>query len=125
MDNAAYCRVEDCSIHDNYGEGVKFVRAAYRCTVQGNEIENNNRGHSPGHLHHGIRIGSDPSQHKGQHDFPSSGNNILDNRITGGHECGILLNEGTARNRVKHNTISGQNSFPIHAWSRFANRIRP
>jgi len=96
MDNAAYCRVEDCSIHDNYGEGIKFVRAAYRCTLQGNEIDNNNRGHSPGHLHHGIRIGSDPSQHKGQHDFPSSDNDILDNRITGAHECGILLNEGTS-----------------------------
>ena len=125
MDNAAFCRVEDCSIHDNYGEGVKFVRAAYRCTVQGNGIENNNLGHSPGHLHHGIRIGADPSQHKGQHDFPSSDNDILDNRITGPHENGILLNEGTARNRIKRNTISGQRGTPIQAWSCFANRIRP
>lgn len=125
LDNAALCRITDCHIHDNHGEGVKFVRAVWRCTVQGNAIADNNRGRSPGHPHHGIRVGADPSQHKGQRDFPSSDNDILDNRITGPHDCGILLNDGTCLNRLRGNTISGSLAAPLQSWSPRANSISP
>ena len=125
LDNAALCRIENCSIHDNHGEGVKFVRAVWRCSVRNNSIADNNRGRSPGHPHHGIRIGADPSQHKGQRDFPSSDNDVLDNRISGPHECGILLNEGACLNRIRGNSISGALAAPIQAWSPRANRISP
>jgi GT2 family glycosyltransferase len=123
MDNAALCRVEDSIICGNYGDGIKFVRAAYRCVVKGNTIADNNRGSSSGHPHHGIRVGADPAQHPGQYDFPSSDNDILDNQITGGHDCGVLLNAGTCHNRVKGNIIAGTLGYPIRAWSWHANNI--
>jgi GT2 family glycosyltransferase len=125
MDNAAFCRVEACSIRDNYGEGVKLVRAAYRCEIRGNAIADNNRGRSPGHPHHGIRLGADIAQHPGQHDFPGSSNAILDNHISGPHEHGILLNAGTILNRMAGNRIEGTRSSPIRNWSRRANHLEP
>ena len=125
LDNAALCRIEDSHIHDNHGEGVKFVRAVWRCAVLRNSIADNNRGRSPGHPHHGIRVGADRSQHKGQRDFPSSDNDLLDNRIAGPHDCGILLNEGTCLNRLRGNAVSGALAAPVQTWSPRANRISP
>lgn len=122
MDNAAFCRVEACDIRDNHGEGVKLVRAAYWCTIRDNTIAHNNRGRSPGHPHHGVRIGADPAQHPGQHDFPSSANAIINNHISGAHAHGILLNAGTNLNRISGNRIDGTLAAPIHNWSRFANQ---
>ncbi len=44
LDNAAYTRIENNHIECNWGDGIKFVRAAYGGTVANNLIENNNRG---------------------------------------------------------------------------------
>lgn len=107
LDNSAFCSVQTCLIEGNYGEGVKYVRAAHGCTVAHNLIGWNNRGYSAGHPHFGVRLGSDPRQHPGQFDFPANAIRIEHNDIVGGHTAGILLNEGAVGNIIRGNRIVG------------------
>lgn len=57
LDNAAYCRVENNSIEGNWGDGVKFVRSVYACTVARNIIANNNRGVNDRFHYFGVLVG--------------------------------------------------------------------
>ena len=83
------------------------MRAGFACTVANNTISCNNRGHSEGHPHFGVRIGSDPKQFDGQYDFASSQNRVVGNDIIGVHASGVLLNAGTTDNIVRGNRIAG------------------
>jgi parallel beta-helix repeat protein len=123
MDNAAFCRIENCRIEDNYGDGVKFVRAGYRTMVKFCRIWSNNRGGSRGHPHFGVRIGSDLQGWPDQVDFPSHEIQILHNDILGGHTCGIILNHGVLNSQICYNSIRFQYEEAIRNLSRRFNKI--
>lgn len=108
LDNAAYSRIENNCIEGNFGDGIKFVRSVYSCTVSGNIISNNNRGINNKFHFFGTLVGVAERQHKDQCDFPSCFNSIFNNDITGNHYAGIHLAFGTSGNMVKNNTIVGE-----------------
>jgi parallel beta-helix repeat protein len=105
LDNAAYCRIENNSIEDNWGDGVKFVRSVYACTVANNLITHNNKGINDKFHFFGVLIGVAQRQHSEQSDFPSCHNSIINNDIIGKHYAGIHLLAGTSHNLVKDNRI--------------------
>ncbi|MBF0228856.1 MAG: right-handed parallel beta-helix repeat-containing protein [Desulfamplus sp.] len=106
FDNAAYCRVDNNSIHGNWGDGIKFVRAGYACSVSGNIIADNNKGQNNKFHFFGVLIGSALRQHEEQADFPSCYNRIQNNYILGKHYSGVHLLPGTVGNIVKENMIT-------------------
>ncbi len=105
LDNAAYCRIENNSIEDNWGDGIKFVRSVYACTVANNLITHNNKGINDKFHFFGVLIGVAQRQHPEQSDFPSCHNNIINNDIIGKHYAGVHLLAGTSHNLVKDNRI--------------------
>jgi parallel beta-helix repeat protein len=105
LDNAAYCRIENNSIEDNWGDGVKFVRAVYACTVANNLITHNNKGINDKFHFFGVLIGVAQRQHPEQSDFPSCHNKIINNDIIGQHYAGVHLLAATSHNLVKDNRI--------------------
>ncbi len=119
LDNAAYTRVENNHIECNWGDGVKFVRAAYGGTVTNNLIENNNRGVNDKFHYFGILVGVAERQHDDQHDFASCNNNIFSNTILGQHFAGIHLMKNVIGNVIEKNLINGAIFEPIetHAIS--------
>lgn len=123
IDNAAYIRVENNHIESNWGDGVKLVRAGYRCTVAGNLIENNNRGANDRFHFFGILVGVAERQHPDQQDFPSSNNNLNSNEILGPHYAGIHLMAGTTGNRVHNNHIEGAAFMAIENHTLTGNQI--
>ncbi|OQW94933.1 MAG: hypothetical protein BWK79_04190 [Beggiatoa sp. IS2] len=106
LDNAAYCRIENNCIEGNWGDGVKFVRAVYACTVVNNLIANNNRGVNDEFHFFGVLVGAAHQQHPEQSDFPSCDNRITDNDILGTHYAGIHLLAGVSNNSVQNNRIT-------------------
>lgn len=119
LDNAAYTRVENNHIECNWGDGVKFVRAAYASRITNNLIENNNRGVNDKFHYFGVLVGVAERQHDEQHDFASCNNIISSNTILGKHFAGIHLMKSVKGNRVEQNDISGASfqSLEIHATS--------
>lgn len=107
FDNAAYCRVVNCSIQGNWGDGIKFVRAGYGCTVSDNIISDNNRGENNQFHFFGVLIAGAARQHEDQADFPSCYNRIENNTIIGKHYSGIHLLPGTVGNLLQNNMITG------------------
>lgn len=107
MDNAACCMVTNNLIENNYGDGVKFVRSAYRCVVEQNLILSNNRGYSPNHPHYGVHLDYHPQQRPGQITFPATGITVAFNTIRGPHSAGINLSRGCVDNVFRGNQIEG------------------
>jgi parallel beta-helix repeat protein len=123
LDNAAYCRISGNCIEGNFGDGVKFVRAAAWNRVEGNLIQCNNRGWSKGHPHFGVRFGADATHYPGQVAFASSFNVVSDNDIIGDHVAPIQFNRGTVGNRLERNTFRGMRERPRWIFNRIWNRI--
>ncbi len=122
LDNAAHCRIEHNLIEHNWGDGVKFVRAAHACVVAGNFIAHNNRGANEDFHFFGVLLGVAERQHPEQSDFPACHNQIVDNDILGAHYAGIHLLAATRDNLLRANRICGAHlSIENHADSR--NRI--
>jgi parallel beta-helix repeat protein len=119
LDNAAYCRIEGNLIEKNWGDGVKFVRAVYACTVANNIISHNNQGVNDQFHFFGVLVGNAERQHPQQSDFASCYNRIIDNDIIGAHYAGIHLLPGTHANLMRGNHISGATHLEIedHAVS--------
>jgi len=119
LDNAAYTRIENNHIDCNWGDGVKFVRAAYGGTVAHNLIENNNRGVNDKFHYFGVLVGVAERQHDEQHDFASCNNSIFANTILGRHFAGIHLTKNVTGNVIEKNQISGAvfQSIEVHATS--------
>jgi len=119
LDNAAYTRVENNHIECNWGDGVKFVRAAYASTIANNLIENNNRGVNDRFHYFGILVGVAERQHPEQHDFASCNNQITANTILGTHFAGIHLTAKVTGNIIEKNQIKGATfeSIEVHARS--------
>lgn len=119
LDNAAYTRIENNHIECNWGDGVKFVRAAYGGTVANNLIENNNRGVNDKFHYFGILVGIAERQHNEQHDFASCNNTLSNNTILGQHFAGIHLMKNVTGNVIEKNLISGATfeSIEVHATS--------
>ncbi len=107
LDNAAYTRIENNCIEGNYGDGVKFVRSVYSCTVANNLIVDNNRGVNKKFHFFGVLIGVAQRQHSEQSDFASCYNQIVKNDILGVHHAGVHLLPGTTGNMVQDNHIVG------------------
>lgn len=126
FDNAAWCRVENNLIEGNWGDGVKFVRATYACTVAANSIAHNNRGANERFHFFGVLIGTAARQHPEQSDFPSCYNRVFDNDIVGAHHAGIHLLADTHHNQVEGNRIIAAHCLPIedHSPAAAANEVR-
>jgi len=117
LDNAAYTRVENNIIEGNWGDGVKFVRASYRCTIANNLIIDNNRGMNDRFHFFGILIAIAARQHIDQFDFPSCYNIVQQNDILGLHYSGVHLLSTTIGNRISHNHIQGFHCLAIEDHS--------
>ncbi|MFZ5775266.1 MAG: hypothetical protein ACOY3Z_07265 [Thermodesulfobacteriota bacterium] len=124
LDNAAYIRVEDNCIEGNWGDGVKFVRAVYGCTVARNLIANNNRGGNDRFHFFGVLAGIAERQHPEQYDFPSCHNRIVENDILGPHYAGIHLMHVTTGNLILNNRIVGASFAPVEDHDTRGNVIR-
>ncbi|MEK8017109.1 MAG: right-handed parallel beta-helix repeat-containing protein [Candidatus Parabeggiatoa sp.] len=105
LDNAAYTRIENNCIEGNWGDGVKFVRSVYGCTVARNIIANNNQGENDEFHFFGVLIGVAQRQHPDQSDFPSCYNRIVENDILGAHHAGVHLLPNTTGNQIQNNRI--------------------
>jgi parallel beta-helix repeat protein len=123
LDNAAYTRVENNHIECNWGDGVKFVRAAYASTIANNLIENNNRGGNDRFHYFGILVGVAERQHPEQHDFASCNNRISENTILGEHFSGIHLMAQVTGNIVEKNQIKGATFESVEVHARKGNLI--
>jgi parallel beta-helix repeat protein len=123
LDNAAYTRVENNHIECNWGDGVKFVRAAYASTIANNLIENNNRGGNDRFHYFGILVGVAERQHPEQHDFASCNNRISENTILGEHFAGIHLMAQVTGNIVEKNQIKGATFESVEVHARKGNLI--
>lgn len=117
LDNAAYTRVENNIIEGNWGDGVKFVRAGYRCYVGNNLIIDNNRGMNDRFHFFGVLIAVATRQHPEQFDFPSCYNVVKNNDILGLHYSGIHLLPNTIGNEIKDNKIDGFHCLAIEDHS--------
>ncbi|MDD4736471.1 MAG: right-handed parallel beta-helix repeat-containing protein [Kiritimatiellae bacterium] len=124
MDNAAFCTVSNNLIENNQGDGVKFVRSAYRCVVEHNLILSNNRGYSPDHPHYGVHLDYHPQQRPGQITFPSAYIVVAFNTIHGPHCAGINLSRGCVANEIRANHVEGAMERPIDNMSFAPNEIR-
>lgn len=123
FDNAAYCRVVNCCIQGNWGDGIKFVRASYACTISDNIISDNNRGENDQFHFFGILIANAVRQHKEQADFPSCYNRIKNNTIMGNHYSGIHLLSGTVGNIIQNNIITGYRFIDIENHTGIENTL--
>lgn len=123
LDNAAYTRIEDNCIEGNWGDGVKFVRAVYGCTVARNLIANNNRGVNDRFHFFGVLVGVAERQHPDQDDFPSCHNRIVENDILGPHHAGVHLMHVTTGNLVMGNRIVGTTFAPIEDHDTIGNAV--
>jgi parallel beta-helix repeat protein len=124
LDNAAYTRVANNHIECNWGDGIKLVRAAYETSINGNLIENNNRGVNDKFHYFGILVGVAARQHCDQHDFASCNNYISANTIIGEHFSGIHLMSHTTGNIVEKNRIFGAKALSIENHVRSGNIVR-
>lgn len=124
MDNAACCTVSNNLIENNYGDGVKFVRSAYRCVVTHNTILSNNRGYSKNHPHYGVHLDNHPQQRPGQITFPASYITVAFNTIRGPHCAGINLSRGCVANEIFANYIEGALERAIDNMSFAPNEFR-
>jgi parallel beta-helix repeat protein len=123
LDNAAYTRIEENCIEGNWGDGVKFVRSVYGCTVARNLIANNNRGMNDSFHFFGVLVGVAERQHPDQFDFPGCHNRIVENDIIGRHHAGIHLMHPTTGNLVQNNLIIGALFGPIEDHDSAGNHI--
>jgi len=124
LDNAAFCRIENNLIEKNWGDGVKFVRAGYACTVANNLISHNNFGVNNQFHFFGVLVGVAERQHPDQSDFPSCHNRIINNDIVGAHYAGIHLLPGTFGNLLQGNRIIGATCLPIENHAGHSNQIQ-
>jgi hypothetical protein len=124
LDNAAYCRIEHNCIEGNWGDGVKFVRAGYACTVARNIIAHNNRGINDRFHFFGVLLGAASRQHPDQSDFPSCHNHVFENDILGGHYAGVHLVRGTSHNLIEANRIVGASFAPVEDHTLTGNTVR-
>jgi len=124
LDNAAYSRIENNCIEGNWGDGVKFVRSVYGCTVAHNLIANNNRGVNDKFHFFGVLIGVAVRQHPDQSDFPSCYNRIIENDILGSHYAGVHLLPHTTGNIVQANRIVDQTFMAVEDHTSAGNRIQ-
>ena len=113
LDNAAYCRIENNCIEQNWGDGVKFVRAGFACTIKNNQILSNNQGQNDKFHFFGILLGNAERQHPDQHDFTSRYNNVTHNDILGSHYVGIHILRHVRDNTVENNWIEGAKEMAI------------
>lgn len=113
LDNAAYTQVLNNHVESNWGDGIKFVRAAYETNVRSNLIENNNRGMNDRFHYFGILVGDAKREHVNQNDFPSCNNHISANVILGKHYTGIHLMPTVTGNLVEKNRIAGTIYIPL------------
>ncbi len=123
LDNAAYTRIEHNHIESNWGDGVKFVRAAYANTIANNLIENNNRGLNDRFHFFGVLVGQAERQHPEQDDFPSCNNRMIGNDILGAHFAGIHLMSDVQGNFIKDNHIDGATFAAIENHGKLTNYI--
>ena len=125
IDNAAYVTISHNFIENNWGDGVKMVRAAWQCHIQHNLIRNNNRGGNDRFHFFGVLLGHAKRQHARQDDFAPTANIVAHNQIIGPHYAAIHLLPGCAQNRIKDNLCSDYLITAIEDHSIHPNQIEP
>lgn len=108
IDNAAYNIISGNYVTENYGSGIKMVRACSRNVVMNNIIEDNNIGESDNFHFFGIELGyaAKPDYETVSIDFTACYENIIArNMITGEHYAGIFIAEECYINDFFDNVI--------------------
>lgn len=126
LDNAAYNILAKNDIDDNYGDGIKTVRSAYRNIILANVVGDNNIGQNDMFHFFGVDIGfaSKPDEPVKGLDFtPSYENVICRNTISGDNYSGIHLADGSYCNDVFDNVVMDASKFAIENHSIMFNSI--
>lgn len=119
IDNAAYNIVYDNRISENYGSGVKMVRAGVRNIISTNVLIGNNVGENDLFHFFGVEIGNAAADIDATNiDFtPGYENIICRNLITGKHYTGIFIDTDTFINDFFDNTIMDATHWSIECIS--------
>lgn len=125
LDNTAYNILENNTVVNNYGGGIKMVRTTIRTLIYENIIKDNNMGQNDSFHFFGIELGSAIADVDATDmDFtPDYENIICRNTISGDHYSGIFIGDEGYVNDVLDNVIMESRMFAIEAISLRLNLI--
>lgn len=116
IDNSGLNILNNNTISNAAGDGIKMVRAAFRNIIYGNNIMNNNQGQNSIFSFAGILLGSAGSEMKndksGLDRMASYENIIFANIIYGQHKIGILSDIRCQYNDIFDNFVHKQLEAP-------------
>ena len=125
IDNAAYNILENNTVVNNYGGGIKMVRTGIRNLIMENIVKDNNQGQNDAYHFFGIELGSALADVEATDmDFtPDFENIICRNVISGNHYSGVFIGEDGYVNDIFDNIVIGPQMFAIEAISSKFNSI--
>jgi len=125
LDNTAYNILENNTVINNYGGGIKMVRTTVRNLIIENIVKNNNEGENDIYHFFGIELGSAIADVESKDmDFtPDYENIICRNTISGNHYSGIFVGADCYVNDIFDNVIMQPEAFAVEAISNKFNSI--
>ena len=117
LDNAVYNILEQNTVTQNGGSGIKMVRASVGNLISDNSVADNNTGENERYHFFGIELGGERyTEEKWNMDFGSDyGNIVSDNRISGAHYAALFLAEGAEDNVIYGNISAGETHWMIES----------
>lgn len=128
LDNAAYNILEQNTVCENGGSGIKSVRAAVDNLITKNIIYDNNSGCNPVYHFFGIELGGEKDIQIGKNmDAPESGelwnmdagpaigNIVTNNTVSGSHYAALFLAGGSQDNIIRNNISTGETYWCIES----------
>ena len=128
LDNGAYNIIKANLISNNYGGGIKCVRACVRNLIMENTLIDNNIGENEKFHFFGIELGTAVADEKDKHakviDYaPSFENIVARNTISGNHYAGVFISTDGYCNDIFDNIIMDCGWFSVEAISAKFNSI--
>ena len=117
LDNAVYNILEQNTVTQNGGSGIKMVRASVGNLISDNSVADNNTGENERYHFFGIELGGERyTEEKWNMDFGSDyGNIVSDNRISGAHYAALFLAEGAEDNVIYGNISAGETHWMMES----------
>lgn len=125
LDNTAYNILENNTVINNYGGGIKMVRTTIRTLISENIIRDNNEGQNEDFHFFGIELGVANADIEAEDmDYtPDFENIICRNTICGDHYAGVYIAEACYVNDVFDNVIMEPQMYAVEALSKKFNSI--
>lgn len=119
LDNAAYNILEQNTVTQNGGSGIKMVRSSVGNLISDNSVADNNTGENERYHFFGIELGGERyTEKKWNMDFGADyGNIVSDNHISGAHYAALFLAEGAEDNVIYGNISDGETHWMIESIS--------